>query len=218
MNDQQERKGHGCFFYGCMTIIVLIIAVVCIAVAGGWWVVKKGLSYTDTQPLQIALINAPSGEVAECRKRWDTFIDTVRAGARPAQITMSSRDLNILLQTTTDPELAKLRGKVDIKLDGDRATGHISIPLNAVPLATGRYANGEGEFDISCDNGLLSIRLNSLKVRGEPVPDAFMASMKEINLAADLYKDPRKVDALKRLKSVKIQNSLVTIDVLPKAQ
>ena len=47
------RKGRGCFFYGCLTSLVLLLVVFLLALFTVRWIRNEINAYTDTAPMTL---------------------------------------------------------------------------------------------------------------------------------------------------------------------
>src|SRR5690606_32073717 len=73
--------------------------------------------------------------------------------------------------------------------------------------------NGAATFDIFINNGALFVQLDSLEVRGNPVPDEAMMQMRNENLLRNV-RDPNLQRIVDNLESIQIEGD--TLTVVPK--
>ena len=64
--------------------------------------------------------------------------------------------------------------------------------------------------------GQLSVTLDDVQVKGAPLPAAFLAQLKQQNLAKDAQNDPRNREALGQFDSIQITNGTVVLRSQPK--
>ena len=99
--EPQKPKGRWCFFYGCITCLVLLL----IAGIGGFvafrYVVGKinGFidQYTDTSPITLPRVDLPADELKQLKARSDAFKVAVDAGSNAAPLVLTGREVNALL-------------------------------------------------------------------------------------------------------------------------
>src|SRR5947208_9698379 len=84
----EAKKGRGCFFYGCITLIVLVI----LAIAGIFFGIRFGIKfvrdhYTSTKPIAVEPANLSAAEGARVVQRVDDFKKAVQTGtAAPLEL------------------------------------------------------------------------------------------------------------------------------------
>lgn len=226
---REPKAGKGCLFYGCLTVGVVGLMVAALAVVGFLKFKEKVRHYTDDKPAAFKTATASPQQAAATQAKWQTFLQTVKDGAQPARLTISADEINALIAQTPG-----WKDRVRISFDGNQITGALSLPLNEVARAfesanpmfsefaravgQDRYLNGQATFKVSCESGVLIATLDALKVRGHELPAEIMGPLRQHNLAQELYKDPEKVEQLKRLKRINVQNGVLTIEALPKSK
>ncbi|MDB6064236.1 MAG: hypothetical protein JWR26_444 [Pedosphaera sp.] len=211
-------KRRGCFFYGCITSLVLLLLIGVIAFLGFRYAVNTAnayiLEYTDTTAMSLPKVEMSEADLKKLKDRVAAFNQAVNAGSSAPALSLTSQDINALIANS--PETQGLKDKVYVTLDGDKVKGQISLPLDKfmkVPLlkTQGRYLNGEGTFDVTITNSLLWIHLQSMEVKGKPLPANVMAQLHEQNLAESANNDPTNRAALDRFESVQVTNGTAVI-------
>ena len=212
MSDEQTKRGHGCFFYGCITVIILFLVASLALYFGARYALKQVLArYTDTTPLALAQVNLPTVELKALQARVEAFQKAVQAGAAAAPLVLSETEINALI--SHDPSFSGLKNRVNVALEGDQVKGQVSIPLENLgwSLFRGRYLNGTAAFKVSLSNGVLIVTLQSLRVKGEDLPAQFLAQLQKQNLAKNLYDDPKSAEVMRNLESVEVKDGQVTL-------
>ncbi len=94
-----------------------------------------------------------------------------------------------------------MKGKFYVSLEGDQLKGEVSVPLRDMGLTMfkGRYLNGSATFNLSFQNGALSVTPQTIIVKGKPVPEEYMQEIRKQNLAASLTNQPEAVAVLQGL-------------------
>src|SRR5205823_10604653 len=74
---EPEKKGHGCFFYGCITLIVLaVLALIACGIIGySLYSYANGMiqTYTSTAPDVIPAVTYTEEQQKELDDRWAAF-------------------------------------------------------------------------------------------------------------------------------------------------
>src|SRR5579875_2829524 len=182
--DEPPRQ-RGCFFYGCIIAAILALLLL-IAVGVGFFFVYRLFErvveqYTATAPRELPRVEMSVGQCRTLRERVDAFRAAIKEGRPTEPLVLWSDDLNALIEENPD-----LKGRVYVTIDQDKLKGQVSIPMDRFPsfgLTRGRYLNGEGEFKISLEDGVLIVTLESLLVNGNTLPDELMNGLRNQNLA-----------------------------------
>jgi hypothetical protein len=210
--DEPPRQ-RGCFFYGCIIAGILALLLL-IALGVGFFFVYRlfeGLveQYTATAPRELPKVEMSVEQRRTLRERVDAFRADIKEGRTTAPLVLSSEDLNALIEENPD-----LKGRVYVTIDQDKLKGQVSIPLDRFPsfgLTRGRYLNGEGEFKVSLEDGVLIVTLESLLVNGKTLPPELMDSLRNQNLARDAYKDEKNAEEIRKFESITIKDGKLVI-------
>jgi len=210
-----KKKGQGCFFYGCLTLIVLFLIVAGLGTYGIWKLKETAIGYTDTQPLRVESKRIPPERAEEIKAKITRFYEAVQKGQGSGALTLTADEVNALVNSYQRFE--KLGGGVQISFQDEEIKGQVSIPLEGLPLGfgAGKYLNGTAAFKVWAEEGLVVASIDSLEVKGKKVPEMIMAELRKQNLARDLYKDVEKARMLKRLKRVEVKDGKLAIEVEP---
>src|SRR5437868_3129093 len=190
-NDTNPPKKRGCLFYGCLSLtIVSVILILMLCV--GLYIAKRTLTklkdeFTDSAPQTIETVTYPQTERSALQSRLDSFKAAVDKKDPNAELILTASDLNVLIGENPD-----LKGKLFVELEDDQVKGKVSIPLSDIgPIKlNGRYLNGAASLRVALEDSRLTVRLNSLEVRGKPLPGTFLSELKKKNLAEDVTHDP----------------------------
>jgi hypothetical protein len=210
------KQRRGCFFYGCLSGVVCLVAIL-VAFLLGLYQVKRMLNfYTDTRPVALPSVQMPPAELEQLKRRIEEFTDAVRTGRPTQPLSLSADELNAMIGS--DPNLARVKGKLYVTLEGDRLKGQISLPMDdlGLPFFRGRYLNGTGIFAIGLHNGELLVTPDSLVVKGKPLPGVYMDKIRSQNLAASLSNNPRASVALNHLQDIRVTDGKLIL--VPKVE
>jgi hypothetical protein len=196
---------------GCLSVFVLLI----IGGIAAYYGIKRAFTglvdnYTDTQPRELMQIAMAETDVQSVIERADKFKAAVKEGKATDPLVLSGDDINALIQHHSD--LKDVAGKAYVTIEDDRIRGEISVPLEKITsMMEGRYLNGSAEFTINLVDGRLLVFLESLEVRGKPVPEEFMKKIRSENLAKEAQSDPEIVSIINGLKSIDVADGYLTI-------
>ena len=204
-------KKRGCLFYGCISLALAFVLVMVLGYFGVQYARKsfKNLveNYTDAQPVAVDVVELPKEEAAELQKRVTTFQQALEQQDRQEELVLSDHEINALI--SKDPNL---KGKVQVKIEGDRVRGRISWPLEDIgPIRlNGRYLNGLATFGVGLANGQLSITADDVEVNGKPLPPTLMTELKKKNLAQDI-KDPKAAENISKFSSIEVRDGRIIL-------
>lgn len=195
----QKSGSKGCL-YGCLAVIVGGVLLVVCAGVGGWWFVKGQIEkFTSTEPQPIPTVEFNEEQMAELQTRVDTFTAAIEGTEQPQEdLVLTADDINALINSSE-----QWKGKLYVTIENDEVSGDVSIPLDGVPGASGRYFNGSASLSVKMQNGKLFVSLVDAEVNGEPVPQEIVDSLAAENLAKDAYKDPETKKVLDRLEDIR---------------
>ena len=215
-NGTTPPKKRGCFFYGCLSLIIVgfvMAALITIVI----YVANKKLTalvndYTDTAPQTIETVTYPPPERDALEARLKAFKEAIDKGKSGEELVLNATDLNVLIGENPD-----LKGKLFITLEDDQVKAKVAIPLDAIGEAfslkrlKGRYLNGAGALRVALESGQLDVRVESILVRDKPLPPLFMTELKKNNLARDANRNPRQSKEIQKYDSLRIKDGKVTI-------
>jgi len=206
---EPEKKGRGCFFYGCITLIILsvlaLIAVGIIVYSAYSYLNRVAEQYTSTAPIELPTVNYTAEQHKELDDRWAAFQKALDDG-EPAEIVLTGDDINALI--AENPEV---KGKVYITIKDDEASGQVSIPIDFIPIfGKGRFLNGKAGFDAKLEYGELDVRLKSLEVNGKTMPPDVANQFKQQNLFENVN-DPKMRAEIRKFESMQIKGDKVIL-------
>jgi hypothetical protein len=210
-------KKRGCFFYGCITSLILLAVVLLGMFLVGRYALNRlnrmVADYTDTSPMALPKSQMPPDQLALLTARVDAFHQAVEAHSNTPPLILTGPEANALLGAT--PELKAYKDEFFVAFDGEETKAQISLPLDSLPPMPvvnfkGRYLNGSGTFKLAISNGLLSIFVDSLVVKGKPVPPPFLASLQQQNLAQS-FNQGTNAAALQQFESVQVKDSVLIV-------
>jgi hypothetical protein len=211
--------GRSCLLYGCLTLVVLMIAVA----VGTFFVGRYALNrlaafveqYTETTPMALGTVDMPAEEYAGLETKLTDFQTGLKEGKRLEPLVLTGRDLNALIER--HPDLEDWRDRLHVDIEGTQVKGQVSLPLDdlakfpGLSRLAGRYLNGAAVLDVGLENGQLDVRVDALEVKGQPLPDEILSQLRLHNLAQDLEKNRSLSETLGQLKSIEVANGEVIV-------
>jgi hypothetical protein len=202
-------KKRGCFFYGCLTLGVCVV----VGVVGGYFAVRYAmraterlaLDYTDLQPAAIPQTRLTADQLLGLRERVGVFQSALREASYPAELVLTSDELNAWLAERSGGSTNA--GSVVVAIRGDQIEGNVSIPLSDIgPFKLkGRHLNGFATLAVGLTNQVLEIRIRQLAVKGTPLPTLLLAELQKRNLAQEIQKDPKTAEWIAKFDSIEVR-------------
>ena len=201
---------HGCFFYGCLTTLVLLI----VLAVGGYltyrYLVDRAMAYTQSAPMALPKVDLPPKELAALQARADKFFDAIEKQNEQAVLVLNEKELNALIGSADTAR--QFKDSIYLSIEGDQIKGQISLPLEKfLSSFKGRYLNGEAAIKVSLANGVLIVTMQSVKVGNKAVPEEAMQTLRQQNLAKDAYKDVRTAEKIRKLESITVKDGSIIV-------
>lgn len=211
---EPARKRRGCLLYGCGTAVVLLI----FAAVGVWWFVTGAVeSYTDVEPRPLPVVTLAPERVEQLEERASEFeeaMETPEPEEEAPSLVLSEEEVNTLLLR----ENPGLRGKLLVRLEGDKLAAELSLPLDFLGLKMfkKRYLNGRAVVDASVQNGKVHAMIEEIRVNGRPLPRAIERALREKDLGENLHFEPETQKYIDRIKSLEVEDSQLIIRARPR--
>jgi hypothetical protein len=211
VTDPAVKPRRGCFFYGCITGVVLLVIVLGALMVGLHYVRKMVNQFTDSQPMELPMVQMPQEEIDKLKQRFEAFQKAVRDQRPTEPLVLTADDINALI--ASEPKRQDLKGKLYVGFAGDQIKGEVSVPLREIGLGMfrGRYLNGSATFNLSFTNGTLWVAPQTIIVKGRPVPEMYMQEIRKQNLAAALANDPAEVAVLQGLQDIQVKEGKLVV-------
>jgi hypothetical protein len=222
---QPAAKQRGCFFYGCLTALLLTV-LFCVS---AFFVARYALNrfiavaeqYTETTPMTLPKVELSAADYDQLDKRITAFRDALNAPEAVAPLVLSGEEINALI--AKNPGWKDLKGKLYVTIDQDRIKGQVSIPLADVAgripglsRLKGRYLNGSAAFNVSLANGALAVTLKSLEAKGQSPPPQVMTQLQAVNFAQNAAQNPKTAEMIGKLESIEVKDGKITLKVKAK--
>ena len=211
--DQMEpappKSGCGCWAWGCLTVV--LVGIIGVGVAGFFSYQYLGVQvakYTSETPQELPVIEYAPEAMTALETRFEGFKTNLKDGGQVDDLVLTADDINAMISNNKD-----LKGKVFVKIEDGQMKGDVSIPMDNVPLAGGRFLNASAAFDVSMENGILIVTLADAEVKGEKVPSQVLDAMRNENLAKNLYDDADTAKVFRRIESVAVEEGKVVLKV-----
>lgn len=206
----QPRKKRGCFFYGCITAVVLFILMIATVYGVYRFLVGKLVEYTAEKPVEIPVLKVEADKLKEIEKKVDEFSDAYEKG-QEGTIVLTDYEINALVGNSS--KLKDLRNHVFVTIDNDMIRGEFSAPLKELPLkrVQNRYFNGAASFKVGMKNGKLELYMQSMEINGKKVDEKKTGEMVKQNLMQGFYQNPDNARKLENLKHVEVKDGKLYI-------
>ncbi len=217
--DRKKSSGGGCL-KGCLIIALILVLIVVGLTVGGYYYLKSQINkYTSDTPAEIPSVMLPAEELEELQSRVESFKSSFEEDVKPdeqgsenVELVLTQDEINALI--ASNPDFAN---RVFITITDGKVSADVSIPLDEVPMAGGRYLNASASLNVSMGNGALLVTLADASVNGKPIPKEIITAMQSENLAAELYKEPEAVKVIQRVKELKIEDKRIILVATPQA-
>lgn len=211
--DQMEpappKSGCGCWVWGCLTVVLVgIIGTGVVGFFGYRYLGAQVAKYTSETPQELPVVEYEPEAMADLETRFEGFKTNLKDGGQIDDLILTADDINAMISNNED-----LKGKVFVKIEDSQIKGDVSIPMDNVPLAGGRFLNASAAFDVSMENGILIVTLADAEVKGEQVPAQVLDAMRNENLAKNLYKDAETAKVFRRIENVVVEDGKVVLKV-----
>lgn len=206
-------KKHGCFFYGCLTSI--IVAVILGVSLGGLFyygfskAASMAVAYTDTQAMELPKVEVDPAAYEALLNRITDFKSAMDAG-KSSQLMLTANELNTLVAGGANK--SEWKGRVWFEIKNGSIKCQLSMPLDAMSKVPGlgalkgRYLNGSAAVRPAMEAGALKVVFQSMEVRGKPLPAEFLQAFNQQDLMKGVCDDPEMGAFLNRLASVGVQD------------
>jgi hypothetical protein len=174
----EAKKGRGCFFYGCVTLFVVVI----LGIAGIYFGIRYGIKYardryTASQPVAVAPVTLPATEGEAVVKRVDDFKKQIQSGTATNALVLTGEELDYWIRNSAS---AEFRDHMHVMITNDQVRAQLSMPLDALgPAWQGRFLNGDANVGIGVRNGVVAFDLRGVTVGGNPVPPQILSGMSQ---------------------------------------
>ena len=226
MAETPKKQGRGCFFYGTITFVLVLIGVMLGVYFGARKAALAAIAkYTTNAPVAIPRLNLPPAEEERIARELAQTVQRVREGQGPSEIALGEQELNVLLGQSKG--IQPYRQQLYLQPEGDKLKAEMSIPLDQFDLwksfrskiragdLTNRYLNGTAFMSLGVTNGNLRLNVTNLVVNGETLPKEFIDRIKDQNFAEPANNNPDLQSGLQRVKGVSVQNSKVVLQFNP---
>lgn len=203
---EEGSKTSGCLAGGCGCLVIAVIAVVAFVIIMKPKVTglieKEVAQYVATEPTELPPVVADSEKIDAVIVRFDRFRSALDEGKTGQQLELTSEEVNILI--AHHPQFSDVADRARVKLDGERITAAVSIPLDAaIPIVGGRFLNGSAECTLTMKDGVPSLFIEQVMVNGMPLKQTLMTEIRKQNLLED------NADFLGTVDSIAVRNSLL---------
>jgi hypothetical protein len=212
-NEANPPRKRGCFFYGCLTLIVAMLILAVASIVAFRYFQRKVTEYADTKPMPIEKGDASPAKLNALQKRIDAFREGLSSGSSQ-ELALSADEINTLL--ASQPDLQVYSARMSAFIEGDQLKAKLSWPLDEIGLK-GRYFNGTGTLKVSASKGDIDLHIDNLKTQSDkPLPEPFIEKLRRHDFADDLQRDAQTAAALRQIDSVEVKDGRVIVRSKPR--
>jgi hypothetical protein len=212
----QKKRGMGCLGCGCAILVILVLLVIGLIAATGWYGYNTVRGYTGESPVAVPQFDGGDPVFASAQQQIKTFQQALQ-GNRPASLHLTADQINTLI--LHDDSFSALQGHVFVVFKGDEATLQFSLPLKSFEtyLFPDRYLNGDATFALSFDSTdkSLNLDLHGAHLAGHDLPagfnDGFNRSFNQV-FNQKLQSNPTVHDFLNRTTKFTVENGELIIE------
>jgi hypothetical protein len=194
-----EKRGLGCFGWGCAVLVVLLLLIGGLIAGISYFGYSKISNLTSTAPTTVRTYDGGDTVYQSAIQKTNTFDQAVQRD-QPATLELSADEINTLI--ARDPDFTKYQIRAFVTMTGDHGDMQISLPTNLIPygLIKDRYLNVEAEFTPAFDPSTkaLNFTLHTFKFGGGSVPPAQLTTVQN-NLNPLLNTQLQNSDAAKQI-------------------
>ncbi len=212
MDSVEKPKARGCLFW-CGMVAAFLFFIAILAGYGAYRFVKNAVSdYTDTRPIAMPGAQLSSAELTNLQVRVKTFDDAMQSNRPVGPLVLTSDEINSLINrsstTNRGPDV-----RFYFTFNEDRVQAQLSLPLSdlGINMLRGRYLNGSGDMMFSMSHGRVVLNVKSVSVKGRPLPEQWMQSIRTENFAATWTNNPDMGDTFSRVEAIRIQDGKMII-------
>lgn len=159
-------------------------------------------------------LEMPEDEFRKLQDSVTAFGNAMDAHSNGPPLVLSSRDINAIALSNTN--FKGLKGMIYVDIEGDKIKGEVSLPLEKFFRAPfvhtkGRYLNGVGTFTVGVSNELPTVYVQSLMVKGKPLPAEFMIQLKGKNMAEGFENNPTNAAAMGHYESIQVKDGKLVV-------
>ena len=180
----QQKKGRGCFFYGCLISLIMTILVIVFL----FIMIRRGIhsaieNFTTETPKAIPTVVVDGSVTSSAQTKFASLI----AGNLSKEISLTGAEINALI--ATEPMFAPLKDRVFVGIEGNQMDIQFNVGLDTfgeIPFISylggdthGRYINGQvkGTFTLKGDEILASAA--ALSLNGHSAPEDVLSRVND---------------------------------------
>ncbi len=207
----EPKKGRGCFFYGCVTLIVAVTVGIIAVYFAARYAVKKAVDlWTSPTPVAVAPVRLPASEGERAQDRLDDFSKSLRDGSANEPLVLTSDELDYLVRNSKGAR--EWKDSAHVVITNDQIRAQISIPLEAIrPELKGRFLNGMASLEIGVRGGAVVLDLKSIEVNGEPLPGQFLEGLNKNALEWRPSEGDKNAELVKNLGRLEIKDGQLVL-------
>lgn len=201
-------KKRGCFFYGCLTTIIVGIVLIVGIYVGIRYVISNAVdTYTQPTPMQLPTLDSSTDSYLKVKSKVEAFQAAIRQ-SQPASIELTGPEINTYL--SSHPGLEGVTDNFRVSVTGSELQGILSIPLDQIGYAD-RYFNATMSIHVEMKAGNLSVQVRGLKLGNSSIPDNVISQMAGENVLDQVEPEKREkiLELLAGVSSITVENGIL---------
>jgi hypothetical protein len=204
------NQGKGCFFYGCLTAIIISIVLIFGIYFGFRYVLSSVMDeYTQTNSVSLPPLDSSTESYLRVKGRVEEFQQAARQN-QVSNLELSASELNTYL--SSHPGLEGVSDHFRVIIEGSDLKGVASLGLEPLGYPD-RFFNGTVFLTLKMVEGNLDVRLAGLQVGSKTLPDTVVSQLAAENLVEQLKPEGREKvkEILSGVSVISVENGLVKL-------
>jgi hypothetical protein len=204
-----RREGSGCFFKGCMVLLVLMLLFLGAVSWGAYTMYKHLYALTSGSAVTLPVYDATPEQYEEVRGRIEQFSKDVDAG-KPASLHLTDADLNTMV--AKDPNYAAAKGDLYFVIKDRQLHIQGSFPLDGVPTMKGRYLNANIALTASIEDGLLTLQPTLIQAGDKQAPAEVLKGLQAYHWGDALNSNPQFKKTMGRVRTLHMEQDAILLE------
>ncbi len=234
--EEPEGRGCGCYIKGCLILVVLFVMVCAVGGYLAWTSYKQMVQdYTATEPEEIPVVEIERRKMKQLESRLEAFEKAIEAEPElgeggpdfvpnqaplakpenqrePVTLKLTATELNALIAKSP-----KFRGRVLTEIVDGQIKAQVSLPIddvpgmNSLPGIEGRFFNGNVTLEVAKEGQEFTVRVADAVIKGKPVPENWMNSLRKENLAEKFIQNPKTAEIIEKIDTIEVVEDGIVI-------
>lgn len=186
--------------------LLALFALSLVVMIGGWAFYRMQVNkYTSDSQRRLPFATVRTADLARIKNKFN------KANFKQQEveeIILTEEELNQLIASDE-----RLRGKVALNIRKPLLFAQVSLPVDRLPGAQGRFFNGELAVRVSIEEGKLQANVVDAKAKGESLPEFILDEIRAINLFEKVGVSNKLRSYADRVRSLSIEDDQLRIEL-----